>query len=153
ENNDTGAAVADPPRLHTASPAINATTPATPPTRATRISHPPRRTTAGERYTDHPPSVRNTHPVLRRSRSRKGGAMLAAMNVIEQARQRGYQLDEKPLEGRWVWAWHPRRRLAAPVLRDRTGSARLHGRSAVPDRRVRVAARAALGSRLPCSSS
>jgi hypothetical protein len=28
------------------------------------------------------------------------------MDVIEVAAERGFQLDEKPLNGRWVWAWH-----------------------------------------------
>jgi hypothetical protein len=31
--------------------------------------------------------------------------MLAGMNVIEQARGRGFELEERPLDGRWVWAW------------------------------------------------
>jgi hypothetical protein len=31
--------------------------------------------------------------------------MLAGMNLIGQARARGYELEEKPLEGRSVWGW------------------------------------------------
>ena len=27
------------------------------------------------------------------------------MDTIEPARERGYELDEKPFAGRWVWAW------------------------------------------------
>jgi hypothetical protein len=27
------------------------------------------------------------------------------MDIIELARQYGYPLDEKPLDGRWEWAW------------------------------------------------
>jgi hypothetical protein len=28
------------------------------------------------------------------------------MDVLGRAAERGYRLDEKPLNGRWVWAWH-----------------------------------------------
>jgi hypothetical protein len=27
------------------------------------------------------------------------------MDVIEQARARGYELEERPLQRQWVWAW------------------------------------------------
>jgi hypothetical protein len=27
-------------------------------------------------------------------------------DLLDRAAERGYQLDEKLLNGRWVWAWH-----------------------------------------------
>jgi hypothetical protein len=27
-------------------------------------------------------------------------------DVLDAAFERGFELDEKPLDGRWVWAWH-----------------------------------------------
>jgi hypothetical protein len=38
------------------------------------------------------------------------GSNLRSVLVVEDVRAaaaaRGFQLDEKPLNGRWVWAWH-----------------------------------------------
>jgi hypothetical protein len=52
-----------------------------------------------------------------------------AMQVIEQARERGYELEERPLAGQWVWGWrrgddirHPcflTEREALSYMRDR----------------------------------
>ena len=33
------------------------------------------------------------------------GATLGGMEIIDQAQEHGYELDEKPLDGIWVWAW------------------------------------------------
>jgi hypothetical protein len=51
------------------------------------------------------------------------------MQVIEQARERGFELEERPLAGRWVWGWrrgddtrHPcflTEREAISYMRDR----------------------------------
>jgi len=50
------------------------------------------------------------------------------MQVIEQARELGYELEERPLNGQWVWGWrraddtrHPRflsERVALSYTRD-----------------------------------
>jgi hypothetical protein len=29
------------------------------------------------------------------------------VDVREAAFERGFELDEKPFNGKWVWAWHP----------------------------------------------
>jgi len=31
--------------------------------------------------------------------------MLPAMDVRDEAAQRGFTLEERPLHGRWVWGW------------------------------------------------
>jgi hypothetical protein len=51
------------------------------------------------------------------------------MQVIDEARERGYELEERPLAGRWVWGWrrgydtrHPcflTEREAISYMRDR----------------------------------
>jgi hypothetical protein len=57
--------------------------------------------------------------------------MLAGMNVIDDARTLGFELEERPLNGEWVWGWRRRnddrwpcfleRGLAVSWMADRLG--------------------------------